>query len=274
LPLAAVLDDDAAASMSGMETVVQAAVERAIDRMWSHYHEPLSLTDMADTAILSKFYFSRVFRSLTGTSPGRFLTAIRLTKAKDLLLATSLSVTEISYMVGYNSLGTFTSRFTRSVGLSPARYRALSRDGIQSLSAFSGQSHGRQTGAVCGWVDVPETAMPVRVYVGAFEDSIAQGVPSACDIRGGPGPYRLADLPEGRWFIRSTVVAVRDLDPCPWKRRPLFVGAAEPVSVRPGRAVEVSIETRPTCALDLPILLALPELDSRKVPDIELAAHG
>src|SRR5579859_5367880 len=108
---------------------MQAAIERAIDTMWARYHEPLSLADIADTAILSKFYFSRVFRNFTGTSPGRFLTAIRLSKAKQLLLETSLSVAEISYMVGYNSLGTFTSRFTHSVGVSPARYRALSQAG-------------------------------------------------------------------------------------------------------------------------------------------------
>ena len=131
---------------------MQTAVERAIDTMWSRYHEPLSLADMADTAILSKFYFSRVFRTLTGTSPGRFLTAIRLTKAKQLLLETSLSVTEISYMVGYNSLGTFTSRFTRSVGVPPARYRALSRGGVLPPSSFSGPARGTLAGSVAGWV--------------------------------------------------------------------------------------------------------------------------
>jgi AraC family transcriptional regulator len=255
------------------EIVVQAAVERAIDTMWIKYHEPLSLADMADIAILSKYYFSRIFRSLTGTSPGRFLTVIRLAKAKELLLATTLSVTEVSYMVGYNSLGTFTSRFTRSVGLSPARYRALSAVGIQSLSAFSARPHGWLGGSMYGWVDVPETDVPVRVYVGAFKDPIAQGAPSACDIRDGSGPYRLADLPEGQWFIRSAVVAVRDLDPCPWKRRPLFVGSTQPVTIRSGRDVDLTINTRPACLLDLPILLALPELDSRTVPEPELAAH-
>ena len=96
---------------------MESAVERVIATMWDRYHEPLSLADMADTAIFSRFYFSRVFRSVTGTSPGRFLTAIRLYKAKNLLLQTSASVTEVSYLVGYNSPGTFSSRFTRSVGM-------------------------------------------------------------------------------------------------------------------------------------------------------------
>jgi len=96
---------------------MQAAVERAIKSMWERYDEPLTLAELADAAILSRFYFSRVFRNVTGTSPGRFLTAIRLYKAKNLLLSTSLSVTELSYRVGYNSLGTFTTRFTKSVGV-------------------------------------------------------------------------------------------------------------------------------------------------------------
>lgn len=248
------------------------AVERTIDTMWRRYHEPLSLSDMADTAILSKFYFSRVFRSLTGTSPGRFLTAIRLAKAKRLLLETSLSVTEISYMVGYNSLGTFTSRFTRSVGVSPARYRAMSNEGVMELAAPPAPSSSRPAGAVSGWISVPEEAPPVRIYIGAFKDPIAQGLPSACDVRDGSGPYRLDAVPEGRTFIRAAVVAVRDLDPSPWKRKPLYVGSAESESIRGGRTLELDIQTRPACMLDLPILLALPELDCYTVPDIELAA--
>jgi AraC-like DNA-binding protein len=250
---------------------VQTAVERAIDTMWRRYHEPLSLADMADTAILSKFYFSRVFRTLTGTSPGRFLTAIRLTKAKQLLLETSLSVTEISYMVGYNSLGTFTSRFTRSVGVPPARYRALSHGGVLSPSSFPGPARDAEAGSVAGWVDVPETETPVRVYVGAFKDPIAQGVPVACDIRDGSGPYRLEAMPEGQFYLRAAVVAIDDLDPNPSKRRPLFVGGAEAASVRVGRTSEARIETRSASVLDLPILLALPELDTRNSPAVELA---
>ncbi|WP_216216969.1 helix-turn-helix transcriptional regulator [Amycolatopsis aidingensis] len=250
---------------------MQEAVERAIAAMWARYHEPLSLADIADTAIYSKFYFSRGFRTLTGTSPGRFLTAVRLTKAKQLLLETSLSVTDISHMVGYHSLGTFTRRFTRSVGVSPARYRALSHEGQLALSATATAARENRPAAVCGWVEVPAGEVPVRVYVGAFKDPIAQGIPIACDIRDGSGPYQLDAVPESPYYIRVAVVAVRDLDPRPWERRPLFVGAAEPVAVPANRTVELNIETRPIRPLDLPILLALPELDSRTLPEVELA---
>jgi AraC-like DNA-binding protein len=246
---------------------MQAAIERAIDTMWERYSEPLSLAEIADTAIVSKFYFSRVFRNFTGTSPGRFLTAIRLAKAKQILLETSMTVAEIAYTVGYNSLGTFTSRFTRSVGVSPARYRALSQAGVPSLSAFSEAAGQARTGAVHGWLTVPETGEPVRAYIGAFEDPVVQGAPVACDVLSGSGAYRLDAVAEGRYSLRVAVVAVRDLDPRPWTRRPLFVGSTREISVRAGRELEVDIQARPSGTLDLPILLVLPELDSRTVPE-------
>ncbi|WP_371484705.1 helix-turn-helix transcriptional regulator [Kitasatospora sp. NBC_00315] len=233
--------------------------------MWDRFDEPLSLNDIADTAILSKFYFSRVFRTLTGTSPSRYLAAVRLCMAKKLLLETSASVTDISFMVGYNSLGTFTSRFTRSVGVPPARFRILSELGISALPrALLPGAPSAHRGSVHGEVHVPATDLPIRVYVAAFKESIPEGQPKACDILEGPGDYRLSGLPDGQWFIRVAVVSSRPVEPRPWVRQPLFIGAASsPVVISAGRAVEVDIHTRPLCSLDIPILLALPELDSR-----------
>jgi AraC-like DNA-binding protein len=255
---------------------MQAAVERAITTMWERYDEPLSLADIADTAILSKYYFSRVFRTLTGTSPGRFLTAIRLCKAKHLLLETSLSVTDISYKVGYNSLGTFTSRFTRSVSVSPARYRAMSRAGLLGSRPSSPTDGPIQLGAIRGLVGAPETGTPLRIYVAAFRDPIAQGLPGSCDILDSPGPYQLDALPDGTWFIRVAVVAVEPTDSRPWDRRPLFVGGSQPLAAWAGDVTEVNIMTRPTTSFDLPILLALPELDGARSTDDALAIrrHG
>src|SRR5260370_24577918 len=102
---------------------MNSAVEGAIGSRWEGYREPLSLTDIAKSAILSRFHFSRVFREVTGLSPGRYLSAVRIYEAKRLLVSTSLSVTDISFEVGYNILGSFTNRFTASVGISPARFR-------------------------------------------------------------------------------------------------------------------------------------------------------
>jgi AraC family transcriptional regulator len=242
--------------------------------MWKRYDEPLSLTEMAESAVLSKFYFSRVFRSLTGISPGRFLTAVRIAKAKQLLLETSLSVTDISYMVGYNSLGTFTSRFTRSVGVPPARYRMLSDIGVPPITAPYPspivQAKSSRFGAVVGKVTLPETDTPVRVYVGAFNGPVVEGIPASCDILDCSGGYELSRLPEGRWFVRAAAVAVRDtdVDPRPWLRTPLYVASGH-ASVSQDRGVdEVDLVLRRFTPLDLPVLLALPELDNRCLPEL------
>ncbi|MFJ6216183.1 helix-turn-helix transcriptional regulator [Streptomyces sp. NPDC092296] len=251
---------------------MQVAVERAIETMWDRYEEPLSLDDIANTAILSKFYFSRVFRTVTGTSPGRFLSAIRLHRAKNLLLETDLSVTEISYRVGYNSLGTFTSRFTRSVNHSPARYRALARAGLPDHAQLGRATppalhdSGRHSGPVNGSVRFPDTAQAKRIYVGAFREPIVQGRPVACAILSGPGEFSLPAVPEGVWYIRATVVGMQDIPEQPWQRRPLMVASSEELRVRRDRNARVSLTARPPSRLDLPILLALPELDFWQLP--------
>src|SRR5713226_7430601 len=99
------------------------AVERAIQAMHTHLHELLTLEDLASVACMSPSYFTRVFGRLIGIPPGAFLSALRLQAARRLLLTTSLSVTDICFEVGYTSIGSFTSRFTHLVGLSPRLLR-------------------------------------------------------------------------------------------------------------------------------------------------------
>ena len=99
------------------------AVERAIQAMHTHLHEPLLLEDLASVAYLSPSHFNRVFHRLIGIPPGEFLSALRFQAARRLLLTTSLSVTDICFEVGYTSTGSFTSRFTQLVGLPPRLLR-------------------------------------------------------------------------------------------------------------------------------------------------------
>jgi len=245
--------------------VTQIAVEQAISTMWSRYSEPLSLDDLADSAILSKFYFSRVFRTLTGTSPGRFLAAVRLFKAKNLLLETPRSVTEIAYTVGYNSLGTFTSRFTHSVGISPGRYRAMSRANCHALRDRLKATRPARIGEVRGFVRLPESE-PMRVYIGAFSSPIVEGAPAGCAVVHRSGSFALKNVPCGRWYIRAAAVGLRDVDPRPWARRPVLLGSGGPVFLlTEDQRTEPELRLRPTTVLDLPILMALPELDNWEV---------
>ncbi|MEO7262082.1 MAG: helix-turn-helix transcriptional regulator [Jatrophihabitantaceae bacterium] len=247
--------------------------------MWEHYDEPLSLDDIADTAILSKFYFSRVFRSVTGTTPARFLTAIRLYRAKNLLHQTPFNVTDIVYMVGFNSLGTFTTRFSKSVGMSPSRFRTLSRSGLPNFSPVETTTHLRTT-TMEGTVVLPPTSTPLRIYIGAFSSPIVEGIPVSCDLIDAPADgdrvqrFRLGAVPAGEWHVRVTAVAARwaDVDPRPWARNPLFVGGGKHLVKPSDRTLELRIPMRVMDLTDVPILLALPELDSRFFPEPMLSA--
>jgi len=250
---------------------VEEAVERVIETMWQRHGERLSLEEMANAAFFSRFSFSRTFRSLTGTSPGRFLTAIRLYNAKQLLAESALSVTEISYQVGYSSLGTFTTRFTQSVGMSPVRYRLLLRavaDGQVTASELPSLIQGAAQSPIVlhGRVTVPACDRPVRVYVGAFGSSMPQGLPSSCDIvdvHDGTAELRLPAVPPGVWHMHAAAVPIPDADTCPSLRKPLFVHSGDAMTVQPGKDIPLDIELRPVTPLDVPVLFALPDLDWR-----------
>jgi AraC-like DNA-binding protein len=243
-----------------------AAVARAIETMWEKYDQPLSLAELADSALFSRFYFSRIFRTETGTSPGRFLTAIRLFRAKNLLLETSLSVTDISYLVGYNSPGTFSSRFTLSVGMSPARYRHQAKVGFRS-PAWRPLS-GAQTSSVEFTALLPALGVSTRTYVGVFGPPF-QSAPVACAALEDSGRYRVTGVPDGEWTVRAVTVATSDVDAKPWQRRPLLVSDPTPASVRAGTGIAtgvVRLVLRRCRSTDVPVLLAIPELDSFRMP--------
>ncbi|MFD0633865.1 hypothetical protein ACFQ9X_22215 [Catenulispora yoronensis] len=108
--------------------------------------------------------------------------------------------------------------------------------------------------------------MPLRIYIGVFDSPIVQGAPLSCDVRDAPGPYRLDRVPNGQWHVRAAAVALAadGADPGPGLRKPLFVAAPDPVTVR-GGCLDVDLELHEAGSLDLPILLALPELDRGRV---------
>ncbi|HSK96534.1 MAG TPA: AraC family transcriptional regulator, partial [Euzebyales bacterium] len=82
-------------------------LRRAHDLADRHYAEPLDVTALASAAGVSKYHFIRCFASVYGTTPARYLTERRIERAQDLLRATNLTVTEICYLVGFASLGSF-----------------------------------------------------------------------------------------------------------------------------------------------------------------------
>ncbi|TDE25292.1 AraC family transcriptional regulator [Actinomadura sp. 6K520] len=250
------------------------AVEKAIECIWERYGERLSLAEMARSAALSRFYFAHRFRNETGTTPGRFLAAVRIHHARLLLLETAMSVAEISSAVGYGSLGSFTSCFTAGVGVSPGRFRRLSRTGGFALPGPrpAGRS-GPGTGAVAGTISLPEGRGNARVYVGAFATPILQHPPAAgvvVDVPSGrPTCYRLADVPEGTWYVHAVGVA-DGVGPDPSSRRNPLVGRHEAVPVTGDAITSAAVRLHRPRPVDPPVLLALPDLE----PPPDLTGSG
>jgi AraC-like DNA-binding protein len=97
---------------------------RAKDLADARFFEPLDVDDMARAAGLSRAHFSREFRRAFGESPHAYLLTRRLERAAALLRLTDRSVADVCHSVGLQSLGSFTTSFTRTFGVSPAAYRA------------------------------------------------------------------------------------------------------------------------------------------------------
>jgi AraC-like DNA-binding protein len=97
---------------------------RAKDLADARYFEPLGVEDLAAAAGLSRAHFSREFRQTFGESPHAYLLTRRLERAAALLRGTDRGVADICFSIGLKSVGSFTTSFTRSYGLSPTAYRA------------------------------------------------------------------------------------------------------------------------------------------------------
>jgi AraC-like DNA-binding protein len=97
---------------------------RAKDLADGRYFEPLTVDDLARAAGLSKAHFSREFRRAFGDSPHAYLLTRRLERAAALLVTTDYSVAEICLAVGLRGVGSFTTSFKRTFGVTPTAYRA------------------------------------------------------------------------------------------------------------------------------------------------------
>jgi transcriptional regulator GlxA family with amidase domain len=98
-------------------------LRRARDLADRHFAEPLDLDMLAAAAGVSKYHFNRSFTATYGETPMRYLTRRRIERAQDLLRAANLTVTEVCMLVGFSSVGSFSSRFSELVGEPPTRYR-------------------------------------------------------------------------------------------------------------------------------------------------------
>jgi AraC-like DNA-binding protein len=109
-----------------------AHLRRARDLIDRDYAQPLDVSAMARTALMSTAHFSRKFRTAYGETPYSYLMTRRIERAKA-LLRQGRSVTDACMSVGCTSLGSFSSRFAEIVGETPSQYRARDHRALQAV---------------------------------------------------------------------------------------------------------------------------------------------
>jgi AraC-like DNA-binding protein len=100
-----------------------ARLRRVRDRIDREYAQPLDVEALARDAHMSAGHFSRQFKRAYGESPYSYVMTRRVERAMALLRKGELNVTEVCFAVGFQSLGTFSTRFTELVGVPPSVYR-------------------------------------------------------------------------------------------------------------------------------------------------------
>jgi AraC family transcriptional regulator len=259
-----------------MNDAAQTAVERVIKYMYDNLAEEITIDDMARTAMFSKFHFSRIFRAVTGISPGRFLSAIRLQAAKCLLVSTSLSVTDICFQAGYNSVGTFSSRFAAVVGIPPTVYRdnggyiprlainARRNDWGSSSSAIRGHIISPSPGPGPG----PGPGPDDLIFIGVFSDPIIQGKPIRYTVCAATEVYQLGGVPPGTWYLLGYSFTREDnrvLLNSASDSQPPSVAVHGPITVGSRPVIRnVDMTMRPMRVIDPPMLLAVLDVGLRK----------
>lgn len=98
-------------------------LKKVLDYIHAHFHQDTSLPDMAKVLDLSQYHFCRLFKQSMGIAPYQYVTQCRIDRAKQLLLKSQLTITEIAFEVGFTNHSSFTRVFRQCVGVTPKTFR-------------------------------------------------------------------------------------------------------------------------------------------------------
>lgn len=101
-----------------------AQVDDILSYINNNINQPISIADLASRFFISESYICRIFKSTTGTTINKYITARRISIAKS-LLAEGIGVTEVCERCGFNDYSNFLKSFSKSVGISPKKYAQI-----------------------------------------------------------------------------------------------------------------------------------------------------
>ncbi|CAM3687021.1 helix-turn-helix transcriptional regulator [Marinicrinis lubricantis] len=248
-----------------------AEIEGVLTYIHQHLFEPLTLDQLARYAAYSPFHFSRLFKERVGLSPQYYISSLRLQKSKDLLLNTHLTIRDVALEIGQQSLGTFTTRFTERVGMTPSEFRNSRHDTVQRLRALqmldewhTAYSVESSSSVIEGTVtaDVPFNGV---ILIGLFAKPIPEGLPLYGTLLPSLGRFRFCNVSPGTYYVMATSVS--------WNMQAADILLTEttlrsrtkaPIIVNPYSSVPYQeVKLYPPSLDDPPILISQPLLMNR-----------
>lgn len=251
-----------------MTTERYSEIDGVVSYIHEHLYDPLPLSHLASYAGYSPYHFTRIFKERVGLSPLYYASSLRLQKAKDLLLLTNMCIRDIGLEIGQQSLGTFTTRFTEKVGVTPSEFRnsALQTDEhlrtLQAIDPWSKKgSVAHQWNTISGVIQSTEP-FEGFVLVGLFAKPIPEGLPLYGTLVKSSGEFSFVNVKPGVYYLMATSVAwgMNAIDVL-LPHSTLRTRSKKPIIVRPYTEIPYQQVVLHTARQDdPPILISLPLL--------------
>ncbi|RNB89912.1 AraC family transcriptional regulator [Brevibacillus fluminis] len=247
-----------------------AEIDAVVAYIHENLYEPLPLGRLANYVAYSPYHFTRIFKERIGLSPLYYVSSLRLQKAKDLLLNTGLSVRDIGLEIGQQSMGTFSTRFTERVGMTPTDFRNSAEQADQHFRTLKTLTDWRMShpllrhdlfGTVEGTIQTEHPFQGI-ILIGLFAKPIPEGMPIHGTLLSSLGHFSFTGVRPGVYYLMATSVSwgMQTMDFL-LPHSTLRARSRDPIVVEPGKPVPFQhVTLHPPRLDDPPILISLPVL--------------
>lgn len=250
------------------EDHIQAA-KQAIQYMKMHLDHDLTSEQLAAHVGYSHYHFTRVFKRVTGISPRHYLSALRIEAGKHHLLRETSLLVKILHSIGFQSAGSFNSRFKQQVGISPQKFRTTSKQLFHHMNEWEHkqlapsadvEAPSRLSRLTCQIITPP--SFRGMIFVGLFP----RPIPDQRPIRGtainqNSHGCTFTNIPPGMYYVMAAGIA--------WSIHPrdyFLLNQAlrgiheDPVQIEQETKLDITITLREPLPQDPPIIINLPML--------------
>ncbi|WP_242690986.1 helix-turn-helix domain-containing protein [Cytobacillus praedii] len=242
------------------------AVVTAIEYMKKHLEEEITSEELASHVGYSPYHFSRVFKEITGVSPRHYLSALRIEAGKKILVnASSSSILKTLLLIGFRSMGTFSTKFKQFVGLSPKKFQLRTEDLHQFINQFEHQEKLEPITltppVVSCQLEFPK-GFKGLIFIGLFPRPIPDQRPVAgTAITHNQTNCLFSSVPLGTYYVLAAALPLRFHPKDYFLLDAALRGKSDlAIEVTERTETEVKIKLRDPLPYDPPILINLPQL--------------